>query len=99
MILTLILLFYRLTNFGCTIETTDEILGRLALGRISSRAEIAQLEHQFALVHQDIVGLDVGMQDLAFLEQPQGTKQLTGVGAHGRDVQAHVLAVFLEHLA
>lgn len=49
--------------------------------------------------HQDVVWFDVGVQDVAPLEQLESQKQLLTVGAHGLDVQTHVFPVFLEHLS
>ena len=39
------------------------------------------------------------MQNLALFEQTQGTEELSRIRSHSRDVQTHILAVLLEHLA
>lgn len=52
-----------------------------------------------ACTHQDVVGLDVGVEDAAPLHQLEGQQQLLRVGAHRFDVQADVLAVLLQHLS
>ena len=88
-----------LTDFGCTIESTDQVFGDLAVGRVRRGAEIAELEHKFGLVDEYVVRLDVGMQYLALLEQTQRSEQLASVGAHRGHVQAHILAVLFEQLA
>ena len=48
--------------------------------------------------HQDVVGLDVGVQDVAALQQLERQEELLAVGAHSLDVQPHVLPVLLQHL-
>jgi len=48
--------------------------------------------------HQDVVRLDVGVEDVASLEELQGQEELLAVGAHRLDVETHVLAVLLQHL-
>lgn len=49
--------------------------------------------------YQDVVGLDVGVQDVAPFEQLQGQEELLAVGAHGFDVKADVFAILLQHLS
>lgn len=49
--------------------------------------------------HQDVVRLDIGVENVAAFEQLESQEQLLAVGAHGLDVQAHVLPVLLQHLA
>lgn len=39
------------------------------------------------------------MEDVASLEQLERQEQLLAVGAHGLDVQSHILPVLLQHLA
>ena len=63
------------------------------------RAEVAEFQLEFTLVDQNVVGLDVGVKDRAFLEQFQREQQLLRVGSHRLDVQADVLAVLLQHFS
>lgn len=51
-----------------------------------------------ATTNQNVVGLDVGMDDIALLEEGERKEQLLRVGAHRLDGDADVLAVLLEHL-
>lgn len=49
--------------------------------------------------YQDVVRLDVGVEDVASLEQLEGQEELLAVGTHRLDVEPHVFAVFLQHLS
>lgn len=49
--------------------------------------------------HQDVVRLDIGVENVAAFEQLESQEQLLAVGAHGLNVQAHVLPIFLQHLS
>ena len=64
----------------------------------ASRTKVAHFEDELALVNQDVVRLDVAMEDATAFHEFEGEQQLLRVGAHRLDVQAHVLAVALQHL-
>jgi len=40
--------------------------------------------------YQDVIGLDICMQNAAFLQLSQSDEQLLGITAHSRYMQAHI---------
>ena len=69
-----------------------------SLGDMYGGPQIAELEQRLGLVDQDVVGLDVGVDDVALSEQLERKQELLRVGPHGVDVDTHVLAVLFQHL-
>lgn len=49
-------------------------------------------------MYQDVVGFDVGVEDVAALQQLERQEQLLAVGPHRFDVEPHVFAVLLQNL-
>ena len=48
--------------------------------------------------NQNVVGFEVSMQDIAFLDEFESDEQLLRVAAHGRNVQTHAATIFLDDL-
>ena len=49
-----------------------------------------------ASTHENVVGLDVGMQDLTLAQEREREEQLRGIDAHGSQADAHVASVALD---
>jgi len=60
--------------------------------------KVRQLDGVEALVGQDVVRLDVGVDDVQLGQQVEGEEELQGVGAHGGDGDAHPLAKLVLHV-
>lgn len=85
-------------NLGRSIEARDQIRRDVIVLDQTGAAKVAQLQHQVALIHQNVVGFDVCVQYLALFEELQRQKELLRVTSHCLDVQAHIFAVLFEHL-
>lgn len=48
--------------------------------------------------HQDVVGFDVSMKDVAALEEFEGQEELLAVRAHCLDVEPHIFTILLQDL-
>ena len=63
-----------------------------------SLPEIAKLEEQLRFVHQNVVRLDIGMNNVRLLHNFEGQQHLLSVRSDCFDVEANVLAILFQHL-
>lgn len=54
--------------------------------------------HQVAVIHQNVIGFYISMENGALLQKFQSQQQLLGVRSNGLDVKSDILAELLENL-
>lgn len=63
---------------------------------MTGRAKITELQQSFSIIDQDVVGLDVGVEDVALSQVLQGQQELLGVAPDGGHIDAHLLAILFQ---
>jgi len=83
-------------NFWSPVKPADEVRRDLVLRGIRCGTKITQFEHGLLFVHQDIVRLDIGVHDVALLQEIQSEEELFGIYPDGPNVQSNIFAKALD---
>mmetsp|Transcript_1379 Transcript_1379/g.3523 ORF Transcript_1379/g.3523 Transcript_1379/m.3523 type:complete len:368 (+) Transcript_1379:105-1208(+) len=80
------------------VEARDEVGRQVVVPSVHGAAEVTELHLRVRRVHQNVVGLDVGVEDPASSQQLERRQQLKRVGLHGVQVDTHASAELLHDL-
>mmetsp|Transcript_12892 Transcript_12892/g.32559 ORF Transcript_12892/g.32559 Transcript_12892/m.32559 type:complete len:310 (-) Transcript_12892:300-1229(-) len=80
------------------VEARDEVGRQVVVPSVHGAAEVTELHLRVRRVHQNVVGLDVGVEDPARSQQLERRQQLKRVGLHGVQVDTHASAELLHDL-